>query len=94
VHSTRGDSKAYKYEMTDEEHITLASTLNRVKGMVALSNYDCPLMDQLYSSSRWTKIVCPETTNHSTKDKRTEVLWVNYDIKKIAGTFNEEGHLF
>jgi DNA adenine methylase len=94
VHSTRGDSNAYKYEMKDPEHTDLAAVLNHVKGMVAISNYDCELMDQLYPSGRWTKIVCPDTTNHSTKGKRTEVLWVNYDVRKLTGMFNEEKRLF
>lgn len=79
VHQTRGDSKAYSHEMTDEQHCQLAEVLNSVKGMVALSNYDCELMNKLYPSKRWRKIVAPARTNHSTKDHRTEVLWVNYD---------------
>ncbi len=79
IHGTRGDSKAYGHEMTDEQHRKLAESLNSVKGMVALSNYDCPLMDELYPSSKWHKIVGPSKTNHSTKGKRIEVLWINFD---------------
>lgn len=79
VHGTRGDSKAYGHEMTDEQHRELADVLNSAEGMVALSNYDCDLMDELYPSKRWRKITGPPKTNHSTKDSRTEVLWVNYD---------------
>ena len=80
VHSTRGDSKAYLYEMTDDDHAELASVLNNVEGKVALSNYDCPLMDSLYPSDKWTKIYGKEKTIHSTKDSRQEVLWINYPI--------------
>lgn len=79
IHSTRGDSKAYSFEMKDDQHIALAEILNNVKGKVALSNYDCPLMDELYPSSKWHKFVAPAMTIHSTKDKRSEVLWMNYD---------------
>ena len=55
IHSTRGDNKAYEFEMTDEQHIELAIVLNNVKGKVAVSNYDCELMDKLYPSPKWKK---------------------------------------
>jgi len=84
VHTTRGDSKAYGYEMTDDEHKKLADTLNTVKGKVALSNYDCALMNQLYPAPKWRKFDAPERTIHSTKGKRAEVLWTNYDLNKPA----------
>jgi DNA adenine methylase len=84
IHGTRGDSKAYKYEMTDEEHRELADALNAAKGMVAVSNYDCDLMTELYPAKRWKKIVQPARTNHATKGQRSEVLWVNYDLEKLA----------
>src|SRR5207249_482565 len=79
IHVTRGDSKAYSNEMTDDQHRELAEVLNQVRGRVALSNYDCPLMDKLFPRKRWHKLVGPLRTIHSTKGKRTEVLWTNYD---------------
>jgi DNA adenine methylase len=85
VHSTRGDSKAYSYEMADDEHCELAKVLNSAKGMVAVSNYDCDLMNELYPAPRWRKIVGHARTNHSTKGKRVEVLWVNYNFKELKG---------
>lgn len=85
VHHTRGDNNAYAFEMTDDEHCRLAELLNSVKGMVALSNYDCDLLNHLYPAPRWRKIMGPKKTIHSTKDKRVEVLWTNYDISKISG---------
>lgn len=84
IHATRGDSKAYGDEMSDDDHAELAVALNSVTGMVALSNYDCDLMDELYPKSDWHKIVIPERTNHATKGKRTEVLWTNYDPRELA----------
>ncbi len=65
--------------MRDDEHRALAKTLNFVQGRVAISNYQCELMDQLYPAPRWIKIVAPERTIHSTKGKRVEALWTNYD---------------
>ena len=83
IHETRGDTKAYGFEMTDFDHKELAETLNSIQGLVAISNYDCELMEELYPSSRWTKVYSPEKTIHSTKDVRTEVLWVNYNLQKL-----------
>jgi DNA adenine methylase len=71
--------------MTDEAHCLLADVLNSVKGMVALSNYNCDLLNRLYPASRWHKIVGPNRTIHSTKDKRMEVLWTNYDPSQKTG---------
>ncbi len=95
VHETRGDPKAYGHEMTDEQHRELAAVLNKVKGRVALSNYPCPLMDSLYPPGKWWKTVAPARTNHSTKDKRTEALWTNYDPADIGNRKRgADGRLF
>lgn len=79
IHETRGDSKAYLHEMTDNDHRELADVLNSVEGLVAVSNYDCPLMDELFPKSRWHKFSTKPRTNHATKGKRIETLWTNYD---------------
>ena len=83
IHATRGDNKAYRFEMSDDEHIELANVLNNAKGKVAVSNYDCELMDKLYPSPKWHKHVGPSKTIHSTKDKRQEVLWTNYELPNV-----------
>ncbi|MBI5876415.1 MAG: DNA adenine methylase [Chloroflexi bacterium] len=77
-HSTRGDSKAYAYEMTDDEHRALARTLHQCKGKVALSSYHCDLMNELYAD--WNHVEAPERLVHSVKQPRTEVLWINYEL--------------
>ena len=82
VHDTRGDSKAYGYEMTDSDHRDLARVLSRVKGKVALSGYHCPLYDELYSS--WWRIEADSKLCHSVKKKRTEILWLNYNPTDIV----------
>lgn len=86
IHETRGDSKAYAHEMTNKQHEELAEVLNSVKGLVALSNYDCALMEKLFPKKKWFKTFSPEKTIHSTKDKRVEVLWTNYDPRDFATT--------
>lgn len=83
IHDTRGDSKAYGHEMTDAQHEELADVLNGVSGLVAISNYDCELMDRLYPSDNWYKTVGPAKTIHSTKDTRSEVLWTNYNPSSV-----------
>jgi len=86
VHSTRGDSKAYSCEMTDEQHAELAEALNSAKGLVAFSNYDCELLNDLYPKSKWCKYISPPKTTHATKGTRTEVLWTNYDLDGLIAT--------
>lgn len=81
IHKTRGDNKAYSFEMTDKEHRKLALVLNSAKGKVAISNYECELMEELYSTPRWEKLFSPPKIIHSTKDIRQEVLWVNYQLE-------------
>jgi DNA adenine methylase len=76
VHSSRGDSKAYEFEMADAQHRELASVLSRSKGKVAISGYRCDLMDQLYK--KWRRIDAPPKQCHSIKKLRQEALWRNY----------------
>lgn len=75
-HDSRGDSKAYQYEMSDAEHIMLCSALSQVKGKVAISGYHCSLMDDLYAT--WNVHEEKAKKVHSVKTERTEVLWTNY----------------
>ncbi len=77
-HDSRGDSKAYAYEMTDDEHRQLAGVLRAVQGKVALSSYDCSLMQELYGD--WNCIKAPLKNCHSIKELRQEVLWLNYEL--------------
>lgn len=80
-HESRGDSNAYGYEMTDDEHRELAQVLHNVKGKVALSSYHCDLMDELYDN--WRYIEAPIKNCHSVKKPRIEVLWVNYHPEEV-----------
>ncbi len=75
-HESRGDIKAYSYEMTDHDHRELASLLSNVKGKVAVSGYDCPLMNELYKG--WKTHREKPKKAMSIKKDRQEVLWTNY----------------
>jgi len=76
VHASRGDRKAYGFEMSDQQHRQLAGVLREVKGRVAVSGYRCPLMDELYSG--WRCVEAPPKHCHSIKKVRQEALWMNY----------------
>ena len=78
VHGTRGDSKAYGFEMSDDAHRRLATKLHGVAGKVALSGYRSPLYDDLYGD--WQRLDAPAKTCHSIKKERFEALWVNYEV--------------
>jgi DNA adenine methylase len=76
LHTTRGDSKAYGFEMDEQEHIDLAAVLRRAKGKVALSGYRNKLMDSLYKD--WRRFDADPKQCHSIKKIRQECLWMNY----------------
>jgi DNA adenine methylase len=76
LHETRGDSKAYGYEMDNVMHRELALVLGDCKGKVAVSGYRCDSMDKWYKD--WRRYDASEKKCHSTKDMRQECLWMNY----------------
>jgi len=87
LHATRGDAKAYGFEMDEGQHCELSKAVNECKGMVAVSGYDHPLMNELFRPGCWFKTQGPDKTIHSTKDKRVEVLWTNYDPQNQKALF-------
>jgi DNA adenine methylase len=87
LHATRGDSKAYGFEMSEREHREFATSVNACKGMVAVSGYDHSLMDELFHPDRWFKTTGIDKTIHSTKGTRREVLWTNFPPPKKRGLF-------
>lgn len=78
LHATRGDSKAYGFEMDEAAHREFAEAANKCRGKVAVSGYDHPLMAEIFPAKRWVKILGIDKTIHSTKSTRQEVLWTNY----------------
>lgn len=76
VHSARGDSAAYGFEMTDQDHKSLAKVLNRVRGRVILSGYRTDLYDQLYR--KWRREDADARNCHSVRKLRQESAWLNF----------------
>lgn len=72
--STRTYGKGgYRFEMTDDEHRTLATFLKGLKGAVVLSGYPCALYDEeLYSD--WERV--DRVAMADGARERTEVLWM------------------
>lgn len=79
LHATRGDSKAYGFEMDESQHRDFADAVNKCQGKVAVSGYNHPIMDEIFDSRQWFKTLGAEKTIHSTKGTRQEVLWTNYN---------------
>lgn len=76
VHCTRGDAKAYGFEMDDAAHLRLAALLKCCLGKAAISGYRCELMDELYVD--WKRHDAAAKSCHSIKQSRQEALWTNY----------------
>lgn len=80
-HDSRGDVRAYAYEMTEKDHEELARLLHSIKGKAAISGYQSSLMNRLYED--WTRIDAPVAVIHSAKKPRMESLWINYSLDHI-----------
>jgi DNA adenine methylase len=87
LHATRGDSKAYGFEMDEKQHREFADTANACRGKVAVSGYEHPLMNEFFPGLKWYKSYGLDKTIHSTKGTRREVLWTNFNP-------NQQGKLF
>lgn len=78
VHATRSQTgktlaAPYRYEMTDDDHVRLAETLNKVKGMVIVSGYPCDLYKEIYKG--W-EVVYRDAYADGAKS-RVEALWLS-----------------
>ena len=81
-HESRSDSNAYGFELSDDDHVELARVLHDTEGAVAVSGYQCDLMDRLYGD--WIRIDAPSHLCNSSKTTRVESLWLNYAIPQQA----------
>ena len=76
LHETRGDGKAYGFEMDHSDHAELAEALRQCNARVAISGYRCKAMDGWYKD--WRRFDAPIKQCHSVKQPRQESLWMNY----------------
>lgn len=75
VHDTRGQwaVAGYRFEMSDDEHIELATVLHGCAGMVLLSGYRCALYDELYGD--WQRV--DKVARVNGPGSATESLYIN-----------------
>lgn len=77
VHSTRGDTSAYRFEMTDDEHRQLAECLQGICGRAVISGYRTKLYDELFG--HWQRIDADMRRCNSVGTFRQESAWLNFD---------------
>ncbi|WP_196010580.1 DNA adenine methylase [Citrobacter amalonaticus] len=84
VHDTRVNvarNSAYRFEMTNNEHSALLSSLKELSGMVIVCGYDSDLYNDSLSS--WKRVSRTTSANgHSGSVQRTECLWINPAAQK------------
>ena len=84
VHSARGDSSAYGFEMSDEEHVELAKVLQDIRGRAVVSGYRTDLYDSLFSD--WQRVDAAERLCHFSQEapprvSLAELLMNNQEIR-------------
>jgi len=79
LHGTRVTTNDYQFEMTDEVHAELISTIKQCKAKVILSGYPNDLYDrELADWNRKDISIDNKASGKRTKDKKTERLWTNF----------------
>ena len=76
VHSARGDTSAYGFEMTDAEHRELAEALATIRGRAVVSGYRSDLYDELFRD--WERVDARERRASSVGTMRQELAWLNF----------------
>lgn len=78
-HNGGGEYK--QYEMTDQQHYDLLSTLAAIDGKFLLSGYPNPLYEDVAKRQKWNHvdfILDNKASSAKSKEKKTERLWMNY----------------
>jgi DNA adenine methylase len=80
--SARTATKKYEHEMSDEQHERLASVLRDAEACVAVSGYQCGLMEREYEG--WFRLTEGEKgLAGENTGTREEVLYTNYDPSTV-----------
>lgn len=79
LHESRTSKDLYTHEMNTDDHIRLAEELRRFRGKALISGYHSVLYDRLYAGWRCAeKTIANHASQQKVKQKRTEVVWMNY----------------
>lgn len=79
INSTHSYDNAYEFNMTDDEHIELASTLNSLTCKVVVSGYNCELYQSLYGG--WYNYEFESQVSRGAA--RTEAIWTNFESPSL-----------
>jgi len=83
--SLRKSKKRYFHEVDDEFHYLIAEKVKNAKSFIAISGYDSPLYDKIFSG--FYKSIDRPTKSNVGKIARSECLWTNYDPETINGNY-------
>lgn len=72
--SQKSQSKGYKHNFTDADHIHLLDVAKRLKGMVMISGYKNSLYDEMLEG--WQCETCNAMDDNN--NKKVECLWMNF----------------
>lgn len=72
--------KQYKCELTDNDHLELLETILQSKAKIMISGYESEIYNDLLKD--WKKINFDANAEYGLK--RTETIWMNYDIGQIT----------
>lgn len=77
--------KQYRFEMDDSDHEILLRLLLKHKGPVMISGYDTDLYRDMLEG--WSR--CEKVSYSQTCSKKTEVIWMNYEIQNKQMCFED-----
>ena len=86
VPETRKNKKAYKYELSADDHVKLVNRILNIEGKVILSGYENDIYKKLEENG-WSKILLGEYHIKSAgknNKKGKEFIWINYSISDIS----------
>lgn len=76
---TRTTPDIYDYEMSIDDHATLAERLNKFKGKAIISGYMSQLYKRLYKDWHcYQKTIANHSSQQKKKSTRVEYIWTNY----------------
>jgi DNA adenine methylase len=82
---TRVKPKAYRHEMSEQDHAGFLRAMLGAKGTVAVSGYSCELYEDMLSGWRRRTLETKALGGRRhRKEGRTECLWMNYDLAEAT----------
>jgi len=73
--STRDKGSKYRHELSDEQHVTLLTQLQGIRGRAIVAGYASDLYDGLLQG--WQRFERPHYAGGSGPQARTEVMWIS-----------------